>query len=395
MAVVTLRNLMDRWSEGEVAILELMEQSCHGLSQEGAEDEAIAVSLVEDARRLCRHCISGAGEERRVSSMAGSTPLLHRMLLHTSGETVPLQEELEAAALLLLHEVQRFQEALKQMGRALPSYALPFDMALAAAHACGVLQGLTIKEPSLTALLHDLAQPRVLAVEAQSAESEAFSFLIATLQRRAKQASDPRGTLTPAWDFALGDAVETLSGAEGRVLLVESGEVLLREASTGRMARAKTSELFRPGARQALATHRAVLGLGPAAGPQEATRAFRRLAKQHHPDKGGDPETFRSLHDAFQALTSTRDAPCTPPRSRARAGRAASETPSPLAPKRRLWRKTPREEAGLEVPSAKRARRASSSSKRQVARMHSTNDILKLIWLFAFGNVRYAKQSGR
>ncbi|CAJ1453181.1 unnamed protein product, partial [Effrenium voratum] len=107
-----------------------------------------------------------------------------------------------------------------------------------------------------------------------------------------------------AWDFALGDAVETLSGAEGRVLLVESGEVLLREASTGRMARAKTSELFRPGARQALATHRAVLGLGPAAGPQEATRAFRRLAKQHHPDKGGDPETFRSLHDAFQALTS-------------------------------------------------------------------------------------------
>ncbi|CAJ1393662.1 unnamed protein product [Effrenium voratum] len=152
MAVVTLRNLMDRWSEGEVAILELMEQSCNGLSQEGAEDEAIAVSLVEDARRLCRHCISGAGEERRVSSMVlaamasgRSTPLLHRMLLHTSGETVPLQEELEAAALLLLHEVQRFQQALKQMGRALPSYALPFDMALAAAHACGVLQGLTIK----------------------------------------------------------------------------------------------------------------------------------------------------------------------------------------------------------------------------------------------------------
>lgn len=36
-----------------------------------------------------------------------------------------------------------------------------------------------------------------------------------------------------AWDFALGDAVETLSGAEGRVLLVESGEATSR-AENGR-----------------------------------------------------------------------------------------------------------------------------------------------------------------
>lgn len=46
---------------------------------------------------------------------------------------------------------------------------------------------------------------------------------------------------------------------------------------------------------------RVVLGLAPDAPRREVKRAWRELAKQHHPDTGGEPR-------AFQALVHARDA---------------------------------------------------------------------------------------
>jgi len=34
----------------------------------------------------------------------------------------------------------------------------------------------------------------------------------------------------------------------------------------------------------------------------EIKTAFRKLAMQHHPDKGGDPEVFRKIRAAFEVL---------------------------------------------------------------------------------------------
>ena len=47
---------------------------------------------------------------------------------------------------------------------------------------------------------------------------------------------------------------------------------------------------------------RAVLGLPLDATRDEAQRAFRRLAKQTHPDAGGDPTAFRAVASAWAEL---------------------------------------------------------------------------------------------
>jgi len=47
---------------------------------------------------------------------------------------------------------------------------------------------------------------------------------------------------------------------------------------------------------------RAVLGLPPDATRDEAQRAFRRLAKETHPDTGGDPSAFRAVAGAWAEL---------------------------------------------------------------------------------------------
>lgn len=50
--------------------------------------------------------------------------------------------------------------------------------------------------------------------------------------------------------------------------------------------------------RQALA----LLGLEEGASPQAIKRAYRRLAKTHHPDLGGDPQAFHRLEAAYRLL---------------------------------------------------------------------------------------------
>ena len=52
-----------------------------------------------------------------------------------------------------------------------------------------------------------------------------------------------------------------------------------------------------------------VLGVRPDASPPDVTEAFRRFALSHHPDRGGDPETFQSGVEAYRRLLGTRRAP--------------------------------------------------------------------------------------
>ena len=47
----------------------------------------------------------------------------------------------------------------------------------------------------------------------------------------------------------------------------------------------------------------ATLGISPGADSAEVKRAYRKLASQHHPDRGGDPERFKQIQEAYDALT--------------------------------------------------------------------------------------------
>lgn len=50
-------------------------------------------------------------------------------------------------------------------------------------------------------------------------------------------------------------------------------------------------------------THYQVLGLEPGASPAEVKSAYRRAARDSHPDRGGDAEEFRAVVAAYQVLS--------------------------------------------------------------------------------------------
>jgi hypothetical protein len=52
-----------------------------------------------------------------------------------------------------------------------------------------------------------------------------------------------------------------------------------------------------------------VLGVRPGAGSADVTEAFRRFALRHHPDRGGDPDTFQAGVDAYHRLSGPSLAP--------------------------------------------------------------------------------------
>lgn len=46
-----------------------------------------------------------------------------------------------------------------------------------------------------------------------------------------------------------------------------------------------------------------ILGVNSSAGPDEIKRAYRKLASQHHPDKGGDVKKFQEIEQAYRTLS--------------------------------------------------------------------------------------------
>jgi curved DNA-binding protein len=46
-----------------------------------------------------------------------------------------------------------------------------------------------------------------------------------------------------------------------------------------------------------------ILGLQQGCSPEEIKKAYRRLASQHHPDKGGDTATFQNIQAAYEVLS--------------------------------------------------------------------------------------------
>jgi DnaJ-class molecular chaperone len=46
-----------------------------------------------------------------------------------------------------------------------------------------------------------------------------------------------------------------------------------------------------------------VLGLTKDASPDDVKKAYRKLAREHHPDKGGDPEKFKKVQEAYEVLS--------------------------------------------------------------------------------------------
>lgn len=49
--------------------------------------------------------------------------------------------------------------------------------------------------------------------------------------------------------------------------------------------------------------HYSTLGVNKNASPEEIKKAYRRLANQHHPDKGGDAAQFQKLQEAYSTLS--------------------------------------------------------------------------------------------
>jgi DnaJ-class molecular chaperone len=50
-----------------------------------------------------------------------------------------------------------------------------------------------------------------------------------------------------------------------------------------------------------------ILGLSPSASDDEIKKAYRRLAREHHPDKGGNTQTFQQVQKAYEALCKRKD----------------------------------------------------------------------------------------
>ena len=67
-----------------------------------------------------------------------------------------------------------------------------------------------------------------------------------------------------------------------------------------------------------------ILGVKKDATADEIKKAFRTLARKHHPDAGGDEEKFKEINEAYEVLSDTeKRAPVRPVRAVLRRQRAA------------------------------------------------------------------------
>src|SRR6056297_1527414 len=49
-----------------------------------------------------------------------------------------------------------------------------------------------------------------------------------------------------------------------------------------------------------------ILGVDKDASQKEIKKAYRKLAHEHHPDKGGDEEKFKEVNEAYQVLSDSK-----------------------------------------------------------------------------------------
>ena len=49
-----------------------------------------------------------------------------------------------------------------------------------------------------------------------------------------------------------------------------------------------------------------LLGVSKSASEKDLKSAFKKKAMQYHPDKGGDPDKFKQINEAYQVLSDTQ-----------------------------------------------------------------------------------------
>ena len=55
-----------------------------------------------------------------------------------------------------------------------------------------------------------------------------------------------------------------------------------------------------------MATHYETLGVSEKATDKEIKKAYKKLAMQYHPDKGGDEKKFKEISAAYDGLKTTK-----------------------------------------------------------------------------------------
>lgn len=281
-----------------------------------------------------------------------------RVLTAVDGDAAVLELLLEAAAPTLQRYLE-FAAAVRQLRGGVPSYAVPVDLTIAGAHlldvvtagfrlaAAGPLNAALQRAEHLLKVLPELAasSPPTPAQQPGECHGSGAAFVLAAraLQRRAVEAcalaAAACGCSGPAGELPLsrlaaaarrgreqlsaegrddGGAAPALNLGRrvllefpddgllgfGRIVLLDTGRVLVQTEDSGSLLVLPTGSLAPAQAHDGdLAEHLAVLGLSAAAGADEVKSAFQRLAKQCHPDKGGDAATFQRIRAAFEALT--------------------------------------------------------------------------------------------
>lgn len=62
-----------------------------------------------------------------------------------------------------------------------------------------------------------------------------------------------------------------------------------------------------------MSNHYETLGVQPDASPEELKKAYRKLAMEHHPDKGGDEDKFKQITESYEILIGKREDKSAPP----------------------------------------------------------------------------------
>ncbi len=52
-----------------------------------------------------------------------------------------------------------------------------------------------------------------------------------------------------------------------------------------------------------MSDHYSILEIERSSTPEQIKTAYRKLARKHHPDKGGDPEKFKKISEAYSVLS--------------------------------------------------------------------------------------------